>query len=47
VASTYRLWDDPTADPYPFATEVPVVRIDVCGPDEPDNWALGVATPGE
>jgi len=47
VVSTYRVWDDPKADPYPLSDEVPVVRIDAAGPDEPANWSFGTASPGE
>jgi hypothetical protein len=47
VVSTYRDWDDPKADPYPLYDEVPVVRVDAAGPDEPTNWCFGTASPGE
>ena len=47
ILSTYRVWADPLAEPYPFTMEVPVVRIDVEGPDEAANWMFGAATPGD
>jgi hypothetical protein len=47
VVSTYRVWEDPKADPYPLSEERPVVRLDVTGSDEPANWAFADATPGD
>lgn len=46
IVSTYRVWDDPKAEPYPIADERPVMRVDPSAPDEPASWALGTATPG-
>ncbi|MEE9386693.1 MAG: lamin tail domain-containing protein [Nannocystaceae bacterium] len=47
IISTYRVWDDPKAAPYPLSEENPVVRTDPDAPDEPMSWTFGVSTPGD
>ncbi len=46
VASTYRVWPDAFADPYPVDAEVPVHRLSAEAEDTPEAWALGEASPG-
>ncbi|MCB9567646.1 MAG: lamin tail domain-containing protein [Myxococcales bacterium] len=46
IASTYRVWDDPFADPYPINVEEPVHRQAVDLEDAPASWLLGPPTPG-
>ncbi|KIG18698.1 hypothetical protein DB30_07713 [Enhygromyxa salina] len=45
LISTYRSWNDPEIGPWPV-DEQPIHRIDPAGPDIPDNWVSGPATPG-
>jgi hypothetical protein len=45
IISSYRAWDDPGGEPLPV-DEQPLHRIDLAGPDVPQNWVSGPASPG-
>jgi hypothetical protein len=46
VASTYRLWDDPYAEPYPIDVELPAHRLSPEAADSAEAWALAESSPG-
>jgi len=47
IASTYRDWVDPYAEPYPINVELPAHRSDPYAEDEPIQWTLGDGSPGQ
>ncbi len=46
IASTYRIWDDAYAEPYPIDTEIPLHRLSSEAEDEPSSWDYGAPSPG-
>ncbi len=46
VASTYRVWDDAYAEPYPIDTELPLHRQSSEAEDDPSNWDYDAPSPG-
>jgi hypothetical protein len=44
--SSYRVWPDPSGEPLPL-DEQPLHRLDIAGPDEPQNWVSAPPSPGE
>ncbi|MEZ4384608.1 MAG: lamin tail domain-containing protein [Nannocystaceae bacterium] len=46
VASTYRLWDDPYAEPYPIELELPLHRETPEATDSATAWAFAESSPG-
>ncbi|HFE44194.1 MAG TPA: hypothetical protein ENJ18_01705 [Nannocystis exedens] len=46
IASTYRVWDDAYAEPYPIDTELPLHRQSPEAEDDPSSWNFDAPSPG-